>query len=82
MKIERIESTIRGILGENRKKRTIAIIDTDGRYTSWRTFNWSDDVWEAHKEMLKSRRDVDMEEDYSGDIIIVFKKKGGKGSGE
>lgn len=72
MKIEDLKRAINGVLGENRKKRTEAIISLDKGYVSWRTRYWADDVWESYIDALEKNRDIELE--LNGDVILIFKK--------
>ena len=81
MNTGKIRGIIENVLGETRKVRTVATIDPDG-YVRWNRYHWSDDVWEAFKETMSEKTGVRTETDYNGDILLIFKEKKGKGSGE
>ena len=81
MNTGKIRGIIENVIGETRKVRSVAIINPDG-YVRWRRYRWGDDAWEAFKESMEEKTGVRTETDYSGDILLIFKTEGGKGSGE
>lgn len=78
MKIEDLKRAINGVLGENRKKRTEAIVSLNKGYVGWRTYYWTDEAWDAYIASLEKNRDIEIEQ--NGDVLIVFKKPKDKAS--